>query len=69
MISIVNKIYYLILPKKMISNFILANRQLYTAPDNDELEKKIDQVDQAFAKGKEKTFVYKKLKSSFKCFS
>jgi hypothetical protein len=29
----------------------LANRQLYTAPDNDELEKKIDQVDQAFAKG------------------
>jgi len=30
----------------------LANRQLYTAPDNDELEKKIDQVDQAFAKGR-----------------
>jgi hypothetical protein len=29
----------------------LANRQLYTALDNDELEKKIDQVDQAFAKG------------------
>ncbi len=25
---------------------------MYTAPDNDELEKKIDQVDQAFAKGK-----------------
>lgn len=24
---------------------------MYTAPDNDELEKKIDQVDQAFAKG------------------
>jgi len=24
---------------------------LYTTPDNDELEKKIDQVDQAFAKG------------------
>lgn len=29
-----------------------TNRQLYTAPDNDELEKKIDQVDQAFAKVK-----------------
>ena len=29
----------------------VANRQLYTSPDNDELEKKIDQVDQAFAKG------------------
>ncbi|CAF1369785.1 unnamed protein product [Adineta steineri] len=29
-----------------------TNRQLYIAPDNDELEKKIDQVDQAFAKGK-----------------
>ncbi|CAF4149250.1 unnamed protein product, partial [Adineta steineri] len=29
-----------------------TNRQLYIAPDNDELEKKIDQVDQAFAKVK-----------------
>ncbi len=30
----------------------LANRQLYTAPDNDALEKKIDQVDQTFSMGK-----------------
>ncbi|UJR22490.1 hypothetical protein I4U23_025543 [Adineta vaga] len=29
-----------------------TNRQLYTSPDNDELEKKIDQVDKAFAKVK-----------------
>ena len=35
----------------LIELFFLANRQLYIAPDNDELEKKIDQVDQAFAKG------------------
>ncbi|CAF4552066.1 unnamed protein product, partial [Rotaria magnacalcarata] len=28
------------------------NRQLYTSPDNDALERKIDQVDEAFAKGK-----------------
>ncbi|CAF4701785.1 unnamed protein product, partial [Rotaria magnacalcarata] len=30
----------------------LANRQLYTSPDNDALERKIDQVDEAFAKVK-----------------
>ncbi|CAF4970465.1 unnamed protein product, partial [Rotaria magnacalcarata] len=29
-----------------------TNRQLYTSPDNDALERKIDQVDEAFAKGK-----------------
>ncbi|CAF4933405.1 unnamed protein product, partial [Rotaria magnacalcarata] len=29
-----------------------TNRQLYTSPDNDALERKIDQVDEAFAKVK-----------------
>jgi hypothetical protein len=42
-----------ILMVKLFYEYIsLANRKLYTAPDNDELEKKIDQVDQTFAKGK-----------------
>lgn len=34
----------------------LDNRQLYISPENDELEKKIDQVDQAFSKGEDKWF-------------
>ena len=34
----------------------LDNRQVYISPENDELEKKIDQVDQAFSKGEEKRF-------------
>ncbi len=51
-------------------HFSLANRQLYTAPDNDELEKKIDQVDQAFAKGENlKKINLKKTKNLIKNFS
>jgi hypothetical protein len=57
-------IFYII--SELISIIFLANRQLYTAPDNDELEKKIDQVDQAFAKGNiNKRNPFKNIKDSF----